>query len=119
MTGNFQFFGQTFQPGGNFRNLELSIVLRAAGCRSQQLQIIDDDELDILLCLEPARFGPQFENAEAGAVVDEDFCFRELGRRRGQARKIALTEKSVAHFLQIHTRARAEQTLNQLLTTHF
>ncbi len=72
-----------------------------------------------MLCLEPARLRAQFQDGETRTVVDEDFRLGQFRRRCGQARKIALAQKSVAHFLQIHPRARAEQTLNELLTAHF
>ena len=51
----------------------------------QQLQIIDNDQLHVLLRFEPARLRPQLENAETGAVIDEDFCFGQLRGRGGQA----------------------------------
>src|SRR5204862_7495597 len=50
---------------------------------------------------------------------DEDFRFGQLRRGRGQARNIALAEKPVAYLLQILARARAKETLDELLTAHF
>ena len=116
---NLQFLRQSFESRGYFRDFQLAIVLRAAGSGPKQLQIINDHHAHVLLRFEPARLRPQFENGESRTVVDENFRFREFRRRCGQTRKVALSQKSVAHFLQIHARPRAQQTLHQLLAAHF
>ena len=75
--------------------------------------------MNILLRFQPPRFRPQLENAQAGAVIDEDFRFGQLRGRGRQARKIALRQKAIAHFLQVHPCARAKQPLHKLLAAHF
>ena len=40
--------------------------------------------------LEPAGLGAQFEDREAGGVVDEDLALGELGGGGGEGGKIAL-----------------------------
>ena len=108
MTGMLEFFRETFQPGGNFRNFDLAIVLRAPAGGTQELQVIDHDQLDIVLCFQPARFRPQLQNAQARAVIDEHLRLRQFRGGGGQARKIALRQKAVAHLL-ADSRARASK----------
>ena len=52
-------------PDGDFRDFDLAVVLRAARGGAQELQVIDDDQLDIVLGLQPAGLGAQFQDAQA------------------------------------------------------
>ena len=75
--------------------------------------------MHVLLRFEPACFGAQLKNREAGTIVDEYFCFGQFGSRGGQAREVAFAQKSIAHLLQIYAGTRAKKTLNKLLAAHF
>ena len=49
----------------------LLAVVRAA-VAGHELEVVDDDEAERCLGLQPARLGAQLEHVEAGGVVDED-----------------------------------------------
>ena len=78
MTGIFNSLANALSPAeiSEISSCRLSCARRVVDL--QQLQIIDDDESHILLRLQPARFCPQFQNAEAGAVIDEHLGLRQF-----------------------------------------
>ena len=96
MIGMASSLARRLDAGGNFGDFELAIVLGAARGGAQELEVIDDDQLDVVLGLEPAGFGAQLEDAEAGGVVDVDFALGQLRGGGGEVREIALGEKAVA-----------------------
>ena len=59
-----QLLGESLDAGGDFRDFDLPIVLPAPRGRAQQLQVIDHDQFDVVLRLEPARLGAQLENVQ-------------------------------------------------------
>ena len=97
----------------------MAIVLRSARRRSQKLQVIDHDQFDVFLRLEPARLGPQFQDAQARAVIDVDLRLGELRCRSRETWEIAFRQKAIPHFLQVHPGAGTKETLHELLAAHF
>ena len=62
---NGQFLGQGLEAAGDFRDLDLAIVLRAPRGRAQELEVIDEDGLDPVLAFEPPRLRAQLEDRNA------------------------------------------------------
>jgi hypothetical protein len=80
--GHAQLLRERLEAARDLRHLLLSAlrVRRAL----HELQIVDDDHVEPLLRLEPARLGTHLEQSDASSVVDPD---RRMGKNAGGACK--------------------------------
>ena len=61
---NLEFHGEGFEATGNFRNLDLAVFLATTGSRSEELEIIDDQDIDTVLFFDSAGASPELADRE-------------------------------------------------------
>ena len=85
----------------------------------EQLEVVNDKELDAILLHHPPRLGPQLQDRQPRAVVNEQRRPGQLSRRAGQLGKIPFRKKTVPNVPQIDPRARTEHAQHQRFGRHF
>ena len=76
---NVQLLGEAFDAGGDFRDLDLAVLLAAPRGRAQELEVIDDDQLDLVLrSAGAALWRAARECSSPARVVDEDLGLGQL-----------------------------------------
>src|SRR5499427_2416808 len=63
-----QLLGERLERARDLRDLLLATLHR--GAAAHELEIVDDEQVQAVLGLHPARFGARLQHREAGAVVD-------------------------------------------------
>ena len=63
--------------------------------------------------------GAHLQNRKAGGVVNEQRGRRQLARRAGELREVALGQEAVADVTQVHPRARTQHTQHERFGGHF
>ena len=61
---DLQFHGEGFEATGDFRNFDLAVFFAAAGSRSEELEIIDDQDIDAVLFFDPACASSELADRE-------------------------------------------------------
>ena len=95
----------------------LLAVLDAAGA-GHELQVVDDDQAEAVLGLEPPALRPHLERGDGGRVVDEDLGLREVGVGLGEARPVLLVELAGAQPMRVDAGVGAEHAQHELLLRH-
>src|SRR6185312_9006359 len=107
------------QGTGDLADLLLAVAIFVPGA-AHQLQVVDDDETDIVLVLEPAAFGPELEDVQGRRIIDED---RRLGEPVDpllvQLFHLMLLEAAAGDLFHEDLGFGTEDTLNQLRRAHF
>ena len=75
---HLQFAGQPLEPAGDLGHLLLPRIFRVV--RLDQLQVVDHDQAQPALALQPAGGGGDFGDRAAGRVVDEQRRLAQFGR---------------------------------------
>ena len=119
MIGHVQLLGHRLQAAGDLRHLLHPVVAAAAGGGPDQLQIVDDDEAEAVLALEPPRPGAQRRHGDAGRVVDEEGQPRQLLRGVHEFREILLAHLAAADAVAGDARVLGQDAGGQLLRRHF
>ena len=65
-----QLLGKRFQPRGDLRDLLHAAFRGALGGAGQELEIVDDDEAEAPLALQPPRAGGELGDGDAAGLVD-------------------------------------------------
>ena len=65
-----EFLGQRLEPGGDFGDFLHAVFARAAARALQELDIVDDQEIEAALPLEPPRARRELRNRKTAGLVD-------------------------------------------------
>jgi len=95
--GNLQLFRKTFEAAGDAGDFFLAIAEAAA--RSDELEIIDDEERKTFVALEAARLGADFEDGDGAGVVDPHGGGVDLSESLGHKAPIFAGEMAGAEFV--------------------
>ena len=83
------------------------------------MEVVDHDEIQPVPVHDAPRLCTEFQDAEAGRVIDMDAAFGEDIGRLGQVAVVVLAKEAVPQALQVDLCPGAEQTLHELLGAHF
>ena len=94
--------------------------LRLAPGALQQLEIVDDDQADPVLALQPPRAGAQRGDGEARRVVDVERQRLQIGGGAGEVAEVLLADLAHAqHLRELIPRLLGEDTGGELVGRHF
>ena len=95
------------------------LASREVDDRLHQLQVVDDDQVQAGLRLQPARLGAQLHGADVGRVVDVDGRLgQRVHRRRARRVKSISSRKPVRSRCESMLATRAQQAQHELLLAH-
>ncbi len=86
--------------------------------RRHELQVVDDDELEVVLLLEPPALGADLGERHVRRVVDEHRRLGNAAHHLGDLLPVVLAHGAVAQLLQVDARLRGEQTHRDLVAAH-
>src|SRR6185295_15340212 len=91
------------------------LLLAAVGAGVvHELHVIDHHALDVVLKLQPSRFGAQIQRREPGRVIDPDRRFRQLADDVGEVRVFVALEHPLTELVSVDLPAAAQHALGEL-----
>ena len=116
---NVQLLRQRLQIGGDLGDL-LHAVLRGAPARAgDELQVVDDQEVEAALPLQPARAGGELADRDAAGLVDVERDALHLLRHLDDAVELILVDGAAADVGGGDARLLGEDAGRELLGRHF
>ncbi len=112
-----QFLREPLQRSRDRRKLLLTVVEAAAALH--QLNVVDDQQVQAMLCLQPPRLRAHFEHADRRCVIDENLHLLQLADRVNELAVIVGRQEPRSQPVRIDARFRREQSHEQLLFRHF
>jgi hypothetical protein len=82
------------------------------------LQVIDHDEVEAVLGLEPPRLGADVHDAGAGLVVDVDLGLRQAAEGAADPVPLAVVDLAEAEAVRVDPGLHREQPLDELVGAH-
>ena len=111
-----QLLGERLQRAGDLGDLRRAVLARARNVH--ELEVVDHDETEPVLALEPAAAGAQLGRGQGGVVDDEDAGVVEQPELGGQTRPVLGVQPSGADLLLIDPAERREHPHDELLGRH-
>ena len=106
--GDVQLAGEALQPPGHLGHLLLARVARIV--RLDQLQVVDHQEAEVLLPLQPPGAGGDFRHRAGRRVVDEDRRLAQVGRGLDQLLAVLAGKETAAELVGVDAALRAQAT---------
>src|SRR3984893_16600346 len=117
--GNVQFLGERFQAGGDLRDFLHAIVVAALSRTLQQLNIVDHDEVEALLPLQPARARGELRNRKTAGLVDIERQRLQFDRVVADFLEVGLGDAAAADRARGDTGLLGQNTGGELFGGHF
>ena len=114
-----QLLGQRLEAGGDLRHLLHAAFVARLGRARQQLQVVDDEQAEALLALEPARAGRELGDRDAAGLVDVERQRGHLLAGLDQALELGLVDHAAADLLRGDAGLLGEDAGGELLGRHF
>ncbi len=115
---NAELLGERLEAAADLRDLVDAVVVAAPPRALEELEIVDDDEADAALPLEPAGAGAERRDGEARRVVDIERQAFELGRGPGEVAEILLADLAHAQILGADPGLLGEDSGGELVGRH-
>ena len=116
MIGQLSSLARPLSERGDRRHFLLPALEPAAS--RHQLEVVDDDQVEAVLRLQPPRLGPHLEHADRRRVVDEHPRLGERAERMRQAAVVLLVQIAGAEAVGVDARLGREHAHEQLLLRH-
>ncbi len=115
---DLQLAGQGLETAADLRDLldAIGVLRRRRGLH--QLEVVDDDEVQADLRLEPPSLGPELHRADVRRVVDVDGRLRQRRHRLRDADEVHLVQEAGPQPLAVDPADRGEEPQDQLLLAH-
>ena len=113
-----QLLGHGLEATADLRNLVHAVVVGAARAL-QQLQVVDHDEADLVLPLQPPCAHPQRIDGERGGVVDIERQVGETLARFGKPGELVAPDIARTQLFRADLRLFGKDTRRQLVRAHF
>ena len=117
MIGTPSSFARPFERPRDRRHFLLAALEPPAA--RHQLQVVDDQQVEAVLRLQPPRLGAHLEHADRCRVVDEHLGFGERAERVRQAAVVLLVQEPAAEAVRVDARLGRQHAHEQLLFRHF
>src|SRR5947207_5515126 len=114
---NAQLFGDAFELARNVTDL-LSSILKAP-VAGGELQVVNNQKVQPFFCFQPARFGSNLQNAQAGSIFDEQRSLRQASQGSRHLAPVLAAGKAGAKFVAVDARLRAQKADHQRFLAHF
>ena len=118
MTGTFSSRASALSPREISETSWTRLASRFVRGRLHQLEVVDDDEVQAGLRLEPARLGAQLHRADVRRVVDVHRRFGQRVHGRRDPGEVHLLEEAGAQALRVDVGDAREQAQDELLLAH-
>ncbi len=116
---NVEFLRQGFELGGDLGDFLHAVFLAAARRARQQLQIVDDQQIEAALALEPARAGGKLRHRKAAGLVDVERQVLQFDRVILDLLEIGLADGAAPDLVGWNAGLFGDDTGGQLLGRHF
>ena len=93
-----EFHGEGFEAAGNFRNLDLAVFLAATGSRSEELEIIDDQDIDAVLFFDPACASSELTDRKQAGLVQEQGQIGDFSGNATESGDLAFVKLAAANL---------------------
>ncbi len=113
------FLRQRLEAAADLRNLVDPVVVRSAARALQQLEIIDHDQTDATLPLEPPGARAQRRDRQARRIVDKQRQAFKITRRTRKIAEILLADLAHAQIFRADPGLLGKDTRRQLIGRHF
>src|ERR1700676_5333561 len=117
--GNVQFLGERLQAGGDLRDFLHAVVIAALSRALQQLNIVDHDEVETLLPLQPARARGELRNRKTAGLVDIERQRLQFDRVVADFLEVGLGDAAAADRARGDTGLLGKNTGGELFGGHF
>ena len=114
---DLEFLGQQLQRTGELGDFLLAGFDLLA--RAHELQVVEDDQLEVVLLLQPAALGADFHQRHVGAVVDEQRGVVHPAHGGGDLGPLLVLDGALAQVLQADGGLRGQQAHRDLVPAHF
>src|SRR5882672_1432339 len=114
---HLQFLGQRLQRARNFRYFRGAIFLGAG--HLHELQVVDHDQIEAALALQPARTCAHFGGTQRGSLVDVNFGGAQLRHGRVDSRPIVLAQAAGTQVTLIDSAEGRDHAQRERLGGHF
>ena len=116
---DMQLLGERLQPGGDLRDLLHAALGGAPGGAGQELEIVDDDEAEPSLALQPPRAGGKLGDGDAAGLVDIEREMLQLLRHLDDAVELVGIDAAAADALGRDIGLLGDDAGGELLGRHF
>ncbi len=113
-----EFLGQRLQAAGDLADLLHPVLVRRLGRALEQLEIVDHDDADPLLPLEPPGAGPERGDRQRRRIVDVERQLRQLPGGAREAVEFRLADLAHPQVLGIDPRLLGENARRELVGAH-
>src|SRR5579864_808873 len=117
---HIELLGDSLEAAGDLGNFLNAVLLSPAGTRwAHELEVIDDDQPQPLLALQPAGAGAQCRDRQGWGIVDVERHRLKPGAGRDEFVEILLAHVAAANAVRGHAAFLGEDAGRQLLGRHF
>src|SRR5580704_6946961 len=114
-----EFLGERFEPGGDLGDFLNAVFGGAAAVALQELNVVDHQEIEAALALEPARPRRQLADRETAGLVDVKRQVLQLDRDVLDSLEVALVDAAAADLVRRNTGLLGNDTGGELFGRHF